>query len=91
MWKIIDRTLVELIKRFVKTELPGQILHQDGRGHPAGGPSDPHSSHIYLNRLISSWRKEATGSSVTRITIFVQISGATGRVIESNIRFLEEK
>ncbi len=62
-------------------------------GTPQGGPLIPILANIYLDGLDKLIEKRGYRFVLhaNDITIFVQASRATGRVIEFNIRFLEGK
>lgn len=92
---IKDKTLVKLIKSFVKAGavLPDGLLVRTDEGTPQGGPLSPILANIYLDRFDKLM--EARGLHFIRyaddIGIFVRTPRAAERVMQSCINFLEGK
>ena len=92
---IKDKTLVELIKRFVKAGavLPDGLHVRTDEGTPQGGPLSPLLANIYLDRFDKLM--ESRGLHFIRyaddIAVFVKTPRAAERVMQSCINFLEGK
>ena len=92
---IEDRTLVEMIKRFVKAGavLPDGLHVKTDEGTPQGGPLSPILANIYLDRFDKLM--EERGLHFIRyaddIVVFVKTPRASERVMQSCISFLEGK
>ena len=92
---IKDKTLVELIKRFVKAGavLPDGPQVRTDEGTPQGGPLSPLLANIYLDRF--GKLMEARGLHFIRyaddIVVFVKSPRAAERVMQSCINFFEGK
>ena len=92
--RIKDRTLVQLIKRFLRAGvvLPNGIVEATEMGSPQGGPLSPLLSNIYLDGLDKEL--ESRGLHFCRYAddslIMVKTERAAERVCTTVTRFLEE-
>ncbi len=90
-----DRTLVDLIKRFLKSgvALPNGLNVTTDEGTPQGGPLSPILANIYLDSFDKLM--EARGLKSVRyaddINVYVRTPRAAERVMESCARYLEGK
>ena len=92
---IKDKTLVELIKRFLKSGvlMPDGLLVRMEEGSPQGGNLSPLLANIYLHELDTEL--ERRGHKFCRyaddVNIYVKSRKAAERVMESSVAFLEGK
>lgn len=92
--RIKDKTLIHLIKKFLRTGvvLPDGLVEPTLEGAPQGGPLSPLLSNIYLDKLDKEL--ESRGLPFTRYAddslILVKSKRAAERVCESVTKFIEK-
>jgi len=92
---IEDKTLVELIKRFLKSGvlMPDGLLVRTEEGSPQGGNLSPLLANIYLHEFDTEL--ERRGHKFARyaddVNIYVKSRKSAERVMESCVAFLEGK
>ncbi|MEZ4958555.1 MAG: group II intron reverse transcriptase/maturase [Saprospiraceae bacterium] len=92
--KVADKTLLRLVRRYLKSGImEGGLVQPRTEGTPQGGPLSPLLSNILLNELDRELEKR--GHKFVRYaddcSIFLKSKRAAERVLASIRRFLEEK
>lgn len=92
--EIEDERVIQLIKRFLKSGvMENGVVMPTEEGSPQGGPLSPLLANIYLNEFDHEY--ERRGVPVIRyaddIVILCKSERAAERLLESSIRYLEEK
>ncbi|MBR6433793.1 MAG: group II intron reverse transcriptase/maturase [Bacteroides sp.] len=92
--EISDERVIQLIKRFLKSGvMENGVVMPTEEGSPQGGPLSPLLANIYLNEFDQEYG--GRGVPVIRyaddIVILCKSERAAGRLLESNIRYLEDK
>lgn len=92
--KVADKTLLRLIRRYLKSGImEGGLVQARTEGTPQGGPLSPLLSNILLNEL--DRELERRGHKFVRYaddcSIFLKSKRAAERVLASISRFLEKK
>jgi len=92
--EVKDEPVIQLIKRFLKSGvMENGVVMETNEGSPQGGPLSPLLANIYLNEFDHEY--ERRGVPVIRyaddIVLLCKSERAAGRLLESSIRYLEDK